>query len=284
MSARDEHPLEPVEPDAALARALAHLERPSARPEFRAAVRARFLAAEPGVGAQGGGPGASAEHGAPGQGAPTSVPDASPARRNLVFLAGALAAAAAIVLTLFLARSRAPVWTVHPSTTASVVRIDGVVLSIADSARVATALLAARELEVDSGTLRLGVRGEAWLELGPGTRLSQMKFAPAGPYQLRTDRGSLAVATLAPFGRRGLRVLTDDFEVQVTGTVFGVDVDETGSCVCTLEGTVRCDPAGAEPARSVEAGSMCFAWRDRRAALWGVAHAEHLAPLRALRR
>jgi ferric-dicitrate binding protein FerR (iron transport regulator) len=160
--------------------------------------------------------------------------------------------------------------------------IDGLALRTDEVERIVQALVAAREVEVAGGTLRLAVRGEALLELGPGTRLAQMKFAPAGPYQAKVERGSLGVATLAPFGRRGMRVLTEDFEVTVAGTAFIVDIDATGSCVCVLEGRVRCDPTGDEPSREVEAGGLGFARRDRAPATWGPAHADHLEPLREL--
>lgn len=260
MSRADDHDPDPALPDPKLHRALTALERPPARPEFRAALRERFLA-----------------------GAAHEVAPAAPApRRRLALLAGALAAAAALVVTLFLTRPRAAVWQVHAASTATAVLVDGIAFRLDDPAPLVEALGTARELEVQGGTLRLGVRDEVWIELADDARLSQMKFAAAGPYQARAERGSLRVATLPAFGGRGMRVTTADFDLQVTGTVFGVDVSDAGSCLCTLAGSVRCDPTGAPGAGPVAEGRMCFVYRDGAAPLWGAAHARHLEPLRHL--
>lgn len=266
MSDGRDHGRRDAEPGPDLRRALQQLERPAARPEFRAALRERFLD----VGEE-----------RPGTATPAARAGAPPPRR-LLLLAGTLAAAAAIVLTMLLTKSRAPLWRVHPSSTASTVVVDGIALRGDDAASLVAALETARELEARGGTLRVCVRDEAWIEITDGTRLSQMKFAAAGPYQVRTDTGSLAVATLPAFAGRGMRVVTQDVDVQVTGTTFAVDVDAEGSCVCILEGTVRCQPAG-ETLRPVAAGEMCFSFRNRAAPVWGPACEPHLEHLRGLR-
>lgn len=261
------------EVDAELRRALAHLGRPAARPEFRAALREQFLsgtAAHDAARASRAGPGAHA----------TAPP---PKPRRLFLLVGALAAAAAVVTVLALTKSRPPLWRIHPSSTAESVIVDGIPLRLDDGEKLVSALGVARELEVRGGTLRVAVRDEAWIEVADGTRLSQMKFAAAGPYHVRTDRGSLGIATLPAFSGRGLRVLTEDFDLQVTGTIFGVDVDGEGSCLCVLEGTVQCRPAGSAGSRPVAGGDLCFSYRDRRPPSWNAAHEAHLSPLRALR-
>ncbi|MCY2959739.1 MAG: FecR domain-containing protein [Planctomycetota bacterium] len=266
--------------DPELQRALERLGRPRARPEFRSALKERFLAGAVELAATSE---ASAPRASTGDGARSSS-GSPPPRRRLVLLVSALAAAAAVVLTLFLTKVRAPVWRVDRASTASSVLVDGIAIPLDDEARLAQALGSARELEVRGGSLRLCVRDEAWIQLAEGTRLSQMKFAAAGPYQLRTDHGSLAVATLPDFSGRGMRVVTEDFDLQVTGTVFGVDVDAAGSCLCTLEGSVQCHPAGGAVAKPVPSGQMCFSYRDRRAPAWGAAHEAHLVPLRELPR
>lgn len=249
-------PRDEVEPD--LRRALEHARRPVARPEFRAELGRRFL------------DGAAR--------APVDRP-----RRRLALVVAAVSVAAAVVVALFLTRERAPTWRVHPASTVATVVVDGVAIPIADGARLVDALGTAREVEVRGGTLRVGVRDEAWIELGDGTRLSQMRFPAAGAYQARADSGSLRVATLPKFGGRGMRVLTADFDLQVVGTTFGVDVDARGSCLCTLDGTVECKPVGEKAMRAVGGGAMCFARHDGGAPTWGTAHEAHLGPLRSLR-
>jgi len=262
-----------AEVDADLRRALAHVERPAARPEFRAALREQFLsgAAVPDA------PSASRPSPAANEAAPPPKP------RRLFLLVGALAAAAVVVTVLTLTKSRAPLWRIHPSSTAESVIVDGIPLRLDDPAKLVSALGVARELEVRGGTLRVAVRDEAWIEVADGTRLSQMKFAAAGPYHVRTDRGSLGIATLPAFSGRGMRVLTEDFDLQVTGTTFGVDVDDSGSCLCVLDGTVQCRPAGSTGSRPVAAGELCFSYRDRRPPSWTAAYEPHLTPLRGLR-
>lgn len=260
-----------------LRRALEHVERPSARPAFRADLKQRFLA--------------GAIDSAVATSQPTSRPtparspsaNAPAPRRHLLLLAGAMVAAAAVVLTLFLTKVRAPLWRIHGSSTATQVIVDGIAIDRADEARLVKAIGAARELEVHGGTLRLCVRDEAWLELADGTRLSQMRFAATGAYELRTDTGSLGVATLPAFAGRGMRIHTADLALSVTGTVFAVDVDAETTCLCTLEGSVMCEPAGGAGPAPVTAGRMCLAFRDRRPAEWMPAYEPHLRPLRDLR-
>jgi len=256
-----------AEPDVHLRSALERLERPAARPEFRAALKERFLAEAVAGGASQ---------------AAISARSAPSSGRRLVLLGVALVAAAGIVLTLFLKKERAPVWRVHGESSATSVLVDGLAVRVDDTALLVQALGSARELEVRGGHLRLCVRDEVWIQLADGTRLSQMRFAAAGPYQAKTDRGSLAVLTLPAFGGRGMRVITEDFDLEVVGTTFAVDVYASGSCLCTLEGSVECRPAGAAAAKSVGSGQMCFAFRDRSTPLWGTASESHLEPLRSL--
>lgn len=259
------------EHDPELERALELVRRPGARPEFRAALRERFLS---GAAASGPGAPALAEPRASGRG---------PRRGRLVLLGAALATAAAIVLAVFLNRPRAAVWTVLDGSSANSILVDGRTIDASDHRAVAAALVSARELEVRGGALRLRVRDEALFELADGTRLSQMQFAAAGPYHLRADHGSLAVATTPSFGQRGLRILTEDCDVTVTGTRFAVDVDARGSCVCCLEGTLACTPASTGTPGPVAAGRLCFSYRDGSKPEWAPAYAPHLRAVEQLR-
>jgi len=259
--------------DPDLERALELVQRPSARPEFRAALRERFLAGA----AEGG------SHERPPSDVAVRRVARAPRRSRLVLLAGALAAAAAIVLTVFLSRPRPAVWTVLDGTSATSVVVDGRPIDAANRVALAAALVSAREVEVRGGALRLRVRDEALMELADGTRLSQMQINAAGPYHLRTDHGSLAVATTPAFGQRGMRILTEDFAVSVTGTRFAVDVDSHGSCLCCLSGTLDCTPATEKTPTAISAGGRLFASRDRSPPDVGAAFAEHLRPVEQLR-
>jgi hypothetical protein len=285
-----------AEVPADLVRLLQHVQRPAARPEFRATLREAFLA-----GAAAAGPvdartapertvpaRTAPVHTAPARTAPARTAPVHTApvrpRRHLLLLAGALTAAAVIVLILQLTRTRAPLWIIHGSSTADSIVVDGIAMTLGDGERLTRAISTARELEVHGGPLRLCVRDETWIELADGTRLSQMQFAAAGPYRLRADRGSVRIATLPAFAGRGLRIVTPDLDASVTGTAFAVDVNDECSCVCTLEGSVDVQPDSQKTATPVTAGHRCLVYRDRdRGPVeWQSAFEQHLAPVRAL--
>ena len=79
-----------------------------------------------------------------------------------------------------------------------------------------------------------------------------------------------------------MRVLSNDMEATVTGTVLAIDVLPTGTCLCCLHGTVRCDARDGAGAKPVEDGRRGFAWRTGKPPEWGPAVEPHLVPMREL--
>lgn len=252
-----------------LERALRLVARPAARPEFRAELRARFLAGD------------EAREGAP---AAFRAEGRDTVRRRFPFVPlFVLAAAAAVVALFFSIGDAVQPWRVIDARGTGMVVVDGIEIDPGDEARFERALASARSIDTRDRELRL-VRGtEIVLDLAAGTRLAQIRFPAAGPYSLFTDAGSLRVATGEAFAGKKLRVQTRDLDLDVVGTVFAVDVEPEGSCVCCLEGRVAVQPKAESAARAVEPGDMCFASSDRtRAVEWGAAVPAHSAPLEAL--
>jgi hypothetical protein len=257
--------------DEPLERLLAKAKGPPARPEFKARLRDEFLA--------------GALEAAPTERSPLrALPPAIPERsRGFPFLwLWVLAASVTFIVYFVVSRESDPKWRVIEAPASGIVVVDGVRVEVGDRTRFIDLLQTARELDTQQSTLRLSMRDEVVLELGPATRLSQVSFPAAGPYSLRTETGSLRVSTGPSFHGNNLRVLTDDMEAHVVGTIFAVDVDEKGTCLCCLQGSVSCDAKDGQGAKPIEASKMCFAYRDRKKPAWGAAYEPHVEPLRAL--
>lgn len=257
------------EHDEALERALRLVAPPAARPAFKTELRARFLAAE---GAREPAPAApidaardSRRGTASASGRDAAGGDAGNAgdagrdtvRRRFPFVPFVvLAAAAAVVAMFFAVGESVQPWRVIDARGNGSVVVDGIEIDPDDAARFERALGSARSIDTRGRDLRI-VRGEeVVLDLASGTRLAQMRFPAAGPYSLFADAGSLRVATGASFGGRSLRVQTRDLDLDVVGTVFAVDVEDGGSCVCCLEGRVAVQPKSDAASRPVEPGRM----------------------------
>ena len=210
---------------------------PAARPEFKASLRERFVEVERPVDQQGGAPPQS-------QSQPQSQ---SPVPRRLA-PALALAAAAALLLWFFWpASAPVPRFVVHDATFVA----DGLEV---DGAPVAAGLTAAQLAERLEGAARLRflVDRQVLVELDPGSELDVSGLV-TGAYVLRvgTQPGAFRVATTPGFEASGSRLTfhTAVRDVEVVGTVFGVDVLGPDTvCICCLEGeVVTTCPAGVAP-------------------------------------
>lgn len=272
---------DPKDPsDAGVERLLAQVPRPSAAPAFKASLRERFLdLADPGA--------------SPAPIPITASPDplrfgpgaGQPERTRLFpfIWPFVLAASVAFILYFVLARDAHPRWRVLEATPTGEFMVDSLRFKGSDAALLSDALQTAHEIRTFDAGLRLQLRDDLVLDIAPGTQLSQMSFPPAGAYTIYANAGALHVCTGPTFSGNRLRILTDNMESTVIGTIFGVDVLENGTCVCCIEGTVRCDPRDGGGAKSVEAGAMCFAYNDGKKSAWGQAHEPHTRPLQELR-
>lgn len=265
----DTSPKEPRDPG--VERLLAQVPRPAASPQFKARLREQFLDADI-------------------SGAPTgphAIADAPSRERTRAFpfvWPFVLAASVAFILWFVLDRDAHPRWRVLESSSSSEYVVDSVKVPAGDAARLADALQTAREIQTFDAPLRIQLRDDLVLELGPRTQLSRMSFPASGAgYAVYANAGALRVCTGPTFDGNRMRVMTDHMESTVVGTIFSVDVERTGTCLCCLHGTVRCDPRDSGGAKSVEGGQRCFAHYDGTKSTCGNAYEPHTKPLESLR-
>ena len=261
--------------DAEVERVLVAVPRPAARAAFRAEVRRRFLEVDPDLRV---GPPVAALR-------PLPTPRELWRRRALT--GAAIATAAALLLLLFALRPRGPRWSLLEASPGAVVRVDGTPRRAEEPQRLEDALLGAQAIESVEGTLRLRLGDLYLLELAPGTSLrlaSLDRAARAEPLAIHAERGSVRVRTGPGFAGSQMRVSTENLDLRVVGTTFGVDLTGHGTCVCCLDGSVevRAEDVIRDPS-ALRAGSRCVVDDDKsRGADWGPVHEPHAEPLRAL--
>ncbi len=244
---------------------------PQARAEFRSAVRERFLA------------GAAAAP--PVDTWPDEQPRVPRARSGRNWKPWiALAAAAAIVATLYLSKPAPHHWQVLPGSSATLVRVDGEALPATELERVASALNDARSVSAEGGTLRLRFRDQYAFELPAGARVEFASFGNTGAvdsYSLAAQGAGLRLVTGPGFHGHELHVRSGAANLRVTGTAFAIDNAQGGVCVCGLAGRIALHGKGT-PEWPLEAGKQCWFPEDGGAVSWGEAHAAHVGPVREL--
>ena len=273
----------------------------------RDAVREAFLAAGPPSRHASGAPSAAAHrHGGERQPAP------APARRmstqlRLVIGGGLLAAAAAVLILLRgglggaepsdarveIARADGAGWALDAGTIDALgerallaaIRVDGEALPSLDDFGIA--LASAKRIEVGDASIRMR-RGDAYvMELGEGTEVrfeAEDPTAPEGSDVLFAASGAVRVATGPGFDPSvPLVVHTPHLRTAVTGTIYGIDVYEQGTCVCCLEGSVeaRSHLEGALPFDVPAAATRVLALNEVRPDVHPL-EASHADPLRKL--
>ncbi len=226
------------EPAPALTEALdAYL--PEARAEFRDSLRAAFVSGA--IAQQSSTAGSAAER-------EESAPRVAQAHRGrwrlrLLGVGGLLATAAALVLWVL--QPVHPRWSFDPEGfVAAGLSIDGITLS-ADTplSEVDELLSTANSVSTTNALVRLVLGELLMIEMAEFSTLD-LSLMPAdlsrGDLVLRAREGSFRLVTGPEFkvSQRTLRVETDDVDVEVVGTVFGVELFPTFTCVCCLEGEV----------------------------------------------
>ncbi len=209
---------EPVTPaEERIRAAVASLPEPAVREDFRARLRAEFVAGR--------------------------IPEgAAPARRVIPMPLRAALALAAAAAGAFLVLGRAPEWQVMVAPAAGEVRVDGRVFPAADVAAWRGALgPGARVIWSGGGPLSLALPKTLAVQLMPDAELTLPDpGAPAGEaMRIDVTRGAVQVSTGPGFAGRRLVVHTDPVDVEVTGTTFAVIRLPDFACVCVLEGAVR---------------------------------------------
>ncbi len=252
-------------------RLLESLPTPPARAEFRSGVRERFLAgaaAAPPVDVW------------PDEQRRAAVPHGGRNRRPWI----ALAAAAAVVATLYLSKPAPRLWQVLPGSSATLVRVNGDALPDLQPERVAKALNDARSVSAEGGSLRLCFRDQYALELPAGARVEFASFGNTGgvdAYTLALQGAGLRAVTGPGFHGHELHVRSADASLRVTGTAFAIDNVPGGVCVCGLEGRIALRAKGT-PEWPLEAGKQCWFPQDGGAVSWGEMRDAHVAPVREL--
>jgi hypothetical protein len=253
------HPRDDESRDPAIERALSFASRPTADPAFRSRLRERFLD----VG---------------GTVQPRRVPVRP--RKNVFPLVwpAVLAASVALVIVFVLSNDQQIRWRVLDPVQQPNYVVDGYAIDATQGKRMNDLLQTAHDIETKEQGLRLQLADQLVLDLAPRTHVSQLTFPSAGAYSLHVDSGSARIVTGPGFG--GLRVTTDDMKAEVTGTAFAVDIVHTGTCLCCLHGTVKCDVNDKTGAHPVGDSSRGFAYHDGKPAQWSTAEEVHLAPVR----
>jgi len=254
-----------------LERGLPNLPAHPVRPEFKSALRERFLfgaASDPQV---------------------DVMPDERPHHQRASSGRNwkpwvALAAAACIAAALWLSKPAPRHWQVLPGSSATLVRVNGDALAIAESELIGNALNDARSVSAEGGSLRLCYRDQYAIELPAGARVDFAAFGNTGgtdPYTLSSSGLALRVVTGPGFHGHEMRVRSADALLHVTGTAFAVDNCPDGICICGLAGRIALQrkDTGEKP---LEAGKQCWFPKDGSALGWGDAHEAHVAPVREL--
>ena len=195
---------------------------PMARPEFREALRAQFLAEEP-------------------------VSDnVAPIHSIRAYLAVAVAAAA-LVLFWFAPWKSAihegwhAIGFDHAKAT-PVVAIDGEDVPYTDFAALNSAFHRGCQIETSTEALQvLRVEEGVLLEIAEATRLEVARIVGKGDamdLHFVITTGAFRVATGLEFKGRIL-IQTPDAEIELAGRSLGIDVLDNGTCLCVLEGEAK---------------------------------------------
>ena len=247
---------------------------PAARPEFRSALRERFLA---------GAAAAPAVDVLPDDDRPAARGRSGPARWKTWVT---LAAAACIAALLWLTKPTPILWKVLPGTSATTVRVDGVRLRVDEPEALARALNDAHSLEAEDGELRLAYSDQYALGLAASVRLAFGASGSTGGtdvFSLALEGAALRLVTGPGFRGHDLFLRSGDAVVHVTGTAFAFDNCADGACVCGLHGRIEVSRKGGKPA-ALEGQRQCWIPKDGSELGWGEVHAAHIAPLQDMER
>lgn len=261
--------------DSAVERALASVPQPVPRPEFLTALREQFTnPATPGAARSA----EDARHGASLQFAQRRSRQRLP---RFAVAAGIMAiAGTGLALWAFDPWAKASWSPVDGHLPASPIIVDGVSIPPSGLSRSMANASVAHTIATGPESLWLQLGDRMLFELAPGTEIELGPVSPRGePLAMTTRKGALRLCTGVEFAGSRLDVATPDFDLEVTGTSFGIDIDKDGTCVCCLEGPVLVKAREAAP-WTVESGRMCRIYNDGRAPKWDALSDKHGPPLK----
>jgi ferric-dicitrate binding protein FerR (iron transport regulator) len=239
-------------------------EPPRADSAFRGRLREEFVSGRLGGGAERAPEGDRAERRPRLDRVPERMP--RPWYRRPIPAFAALAAAAMVAVYVGNAANRGPAWTVVEASGSGVVTVDGDPIPIERTDMLADRMKPGVEVEVpETGKLEILSPGTLLVELTPGTKLTIPPPPPrflARQGELWTRAGLLRITTGPMFAGATLDVHTPDAHTRITGTTVAIIMEETGTCVCVLEGTVHVGPQSGGPMMSIGPGHRGYVFRD----------------------
>jgi len=176
-------------------------------------------------------------------------------------------AAAGLVMVSALVLNQGSGWQVVGASGGGAAEVDGVSISLQETAALERAIAAGGRVILPSGgSLRIAAPGLMTVEITPSTEA--MLSRPPARWLGRIASAELAngeirVSTGSRFHGSRLMVRTPEAAVEVTGTTLAVIREPTGTCVCVMEGTVRVGAHGKEM-MPVSAGRRRYLFRDGR--------------------
>ncbi len=141
------------------------------------------------------------------------------------------------------------------------------VLELAPDASMLGGISDWQEIHTGKDRLRLGYGASVFVEIGASSRVE--RIGGAGAERLHAREGSLVFT--AREGEKPIKFLieTPDVVIEISSNSVGVDVYESGTCVCVLEGEVIVTPrVGEAESFTVGPGCSCFIEKN------GVLHAK----------
>jgi ferric-dicitrate binding protein FerR (iron transport regulator) len=156
------------------------------------------------------------------------------------------AAAALVLLAIFLPRSAVPAWSVQAVHGEGVIEIDGQVLATGEPERLAEALAAGGHVRLPDEVgldVRLGDRLILALNAGSEVTLPALNESDE-PGTLIADvhHGEMNIMTGPGFPGTAMHILTSEGRTEITGTIVSVYKADGYTCVCVLEGTAHVGP------------------------------------------
>lgn len=162
----------------------------------------------------------------------------------------AIPAAAAAVVALVFFLNRGPGWDIRAISQGGTIRVEGRPVAVSEPGALERALRPGRPIETDADArLELLADGMLLVEVTPATALTVPESKRDGDLTaltFRVDRGEVRLMTGPRFARASLDVATPEGSVRLTGTTVAINRDDTGTCVCVMNGTALVGTGAAD--------------------------------------
>ena len=157
-------------------------------------------------------------------------------RPRVLWIGGALAAAAVVVLMLLFQGDTTPRWELHFAEAGAEITVDGQAISLADLDTVSERLKAGSSVATTSAGVTLRAGDSMLLALSPDTELTLP--GPLGQGVADVKVGEIRLVS-GPDFQGPLTLQTREARIDVVGTSLAVLHGPMGTCVCVLDGEVQ---------------------------------------------